>query len=250
MTEVIPFIASRDYTLGMIHLLRTATEKSYKYIAKPLLFKIAPDTVHRHLLRAGGVAQKSSAIRRAIKKTWAYENPAILSQTIHGVTFNNPVGLSAGFDKNFELPLLMRAVGFGFMEGGSITLERCPGNPKPWFYRLPATKSLVIHAGLANDGVDAIINRLQHYDIRQLVGFPLNISVAKTNSPHTCTDSEAIADYIGSLRLIRRSAMGDMITLNISCPNTYGGEPFTTPGRLERLLVAVDKLHLSQPVSS
>jgi dihydroorotate dehydrogenase (fumarate) len=143
----------------------------------------------------------------------------------------------------------MNVIGFGFMEGGSVTLEPCKGNPKPWFHRLPATKSLVVHAGLANDGVEAITARLQHYyKLHQLIDFPLNISVAKTNSPHTCSDSEAIADYIGSLRHIRRSAVGNMVTLNISCPNTYGGEPFTTPDRLEQLLAAVDHLHLQQPV--
>lgn len=232
----------------MIHVLSTTTEKLYKYAGKPILFKIAPDTVHRHLVQAGTALQRSRLVRKSLQKMWAYENPQVLSQTIHGITFKNPVGLSAGFDKNFKLPLLMNAVGFGFMEGGSLTLEACEGNPKPWFYRLAASKSLVVHAGLANDGVESIIQRLQTYGTRRLAGFPLNISVAKTNSPHTCTDSEAIADYIGSLRYIRRSALGDMITLNISCPNTYGGEPFTTPERLELLLAAVDKLHLNQPV--
>lgn len=232
----------------MIRSLSTTTEKLYKYAAKPILFKIAPDTVHQHLVKAGVTIQRSKSLQKAIRKSWAYSNQKALSQTIHGITFKNPVGLSAGFDKNFKLPLLMNAVGFGFMEGGSLTLEACEGNPKPWFYRLPSSKSLVVHAGLANDGVEAIIKRLQEYGTKRLAGFPLNISVAKTNSPNTCTDSEAIADYIGSLRYIRRSAMGDMITLNISCPNTYGGEPFTTPERLDLLLASVDKLHLNQPV--
>jgi dihydroorotate dehydrogenase (fumarate) len=78
--------------------------------------------------------------------------------------------------------------------------------------------------------------------------FPLNISVAKTNSPKACTDTDAIADYTGSLKIIGEAGVGDMITLNISCPNTYGGEPFTTPSRLNRLLTEVDALNLVQPM--
>jgi len=232
----------------MIRSLSTTTEKLYQYVGKPILFRIAPDTVHQQLVKTGSVLQRSGLLRKALQKSWAYNNKVMLGQRIHGITFKNPVGLSAGFDKNFKLPLLMNAIGFGFMEGGSLTLEACEGNPKPWFYRLPASKSLVVHAGLANDGVEAIMQRLRSYRIGPLLGFPLNISVAKTNSPRTCSDAEAIADYIGSLRCIKRSAIGDIITLNISCPNTYGGEPFTTPDRLDLLLASVDRIHLSQPV--
>jgi dihydroorotate dehydrogenase (fumarate) len=141
----------------------------------------------------------------------------------------------------------MKAVGFGFMEGGSITYHQCDGNPRPWFHRLPKSKSLVVYAGLANQGSSRIIKRLQaqfptHRD------FPLNISVAKTNSPQACSESDAIDDYIGSLQAIKAGGVGDIITLNISCPNTYGGEPFTTPEKLQRLLSAVDDVDLAQPV--
>lgn len=232
----------------MISSLSTTTERLYRHVGKPIFFKLPPDRVHNTILSLGKLTQRSTMLRKLIRKSWAYHNPEALKQTIHGITFQNPVGLSAGFDKNFALPPLMHAIGFGFMEGGSITFHQCDGNPRPWFYRLPHTKSLVVHAGLANDGVEAITHRLQNYDGRQLRDFPLNISVAKTNSPQTCTDDEAVADYIGSLHYLRRARVGDMITLNISCPNTYGGEPFTTPERLEKLLTAVDRLHLVTPL--
>lgn len=231
----------------MKHALSHTTTKLYKHVGKPLLFKLQPDTAHTTILRAGKTLQRSKAIRLLMHTAWAYQNPS-LTQTIHGITFKNPVGLSAGFDKNFAVVPLIKSVGFGFMEGGSITYKPCTGNPKPWFYRLPKSKSLVVYAGLANEGVAAIIARLQRYDGRITRDFPLNISVAKTNSPETCTDTQAVADYIGSLKYIKRARLGDMITLNISCPNTYGGEPFTTPERLELLLSDVDRLRLTQPV--
>lgn len=229
-------------------LISFISAKTYRYIAKPLLFRHSPDAVHTGMVRLTKIVQKNGILRRLVHGVWAYENPAFLSQRVAGIRFRNPVGLSAGFDKNFELPPMLRSIGFGFMEGGSLTFAQCDGNPRPWFYRLPKSKSLVVHAGLANDGVEAIIARLGTYPRATFKDFPLNISVAKTNSPGTCDDTAAIADYVGSLRLLQKHSLGDMLTLNISCPNTYGGEPFTTPERLDSLLSAVDELHLAQPV--
>ena len=232
----------------MIVFASSVTDFIYKRIAKPVLFKQKPDAVHEQMLMAAGATQKAGVIRGAMRLSWAYRNTAKLQQKIHGITFDNPVGLSAGLDKNFELVPTMKAVGFGFMEGGSITFRRCEGNPKPWFHRLPKTRSLVVHAGLANHGAEVIVPRIQSYKPSVLRGFPINISVAKTNSKEASTDTEAIKDYIGSLKIIKKAGVGDMLTLNISCPNAYGGEPFTTPKRLEQLLTEVDKLKLKQPV--
>ncbi|MFS8117876.1 MAG: hypothetical protein ACMG55_05205, partial [Microcoleus sp.] len=217
-------------------------------MAKPLLFKQKPDTVHEHLLQAGSRLQRLRVVRSLVRGAWAYENKAKLSQKVLGISFPSPIGLSAGFDKNFELPPMLKSIGFGFMEGGSLTYKPCTGNPRPWFYRLPKTKSIVVYAGLANQGVAKITERIKGYDPSTFTDFPLNISVAKTNSKANANEAEAIADYVGSLTQIKKASVSSMITLNISCPNTYGGEPFTTPERLERLLQQVDKVHMSQPI--
>lgn len=132
------------------------------------------------------------------------------------------------------------------MEGGSLTYHKCKGNPRPWFHRLPKTRSLVVYAGLANKGASQIIKTLKSFPPGTFAGFPLNISVAKTNSKRASNDTDAIADYVGSLRKLKAAGLGDIYTLNISCPNTYGGEPFNTPDRLDRLLTAVDKLQLDK----
>src|SRR5581483_8000819 len=232
----------------MIHPLSAATSFAYKRAMKPVFFRFKPDGVHNHMLRAGAAVQRDAAVRGLVRTAWAYDNPLVLSQTIHGIRFRNPVGLSAGFDKNFELPPMLKAIGFGFMEGGSLTYRPCAGNPRPWFHRLPKTKSIVVYAGLGNQGVRTIVRRIKGYPSSTFQNFPLNISVAKTNSPEACSDQDAIEDYVGSLRIIQKANVGDIITLNISCPNTYGGEPFTTPERLEWLLTEVDKLALKQPV--
>ncbi len=236
------------YDAAMNTVVSRASGYVYQKVAKPVLFRIAPDTVHNRLLETGAWVQGSGAARRLVRGAWAYTNPAVLAQTLQGLDFANPVGLSAGFDKNFELVPLMRAVGFGFMEGGSVTFRECAGNPRPWFHRLPNTKSLVVYAGLANQGAARVIGRLQALPAAATDGFPINISVAKTNSPEACSENDAVDDYVGSLHAIATAGVGDMVTLNISCPNTYGGEPFTTPGKLDRLLAAVDMVGLTQPV--
>ncbi len=226
-------------------VLATLTTKGYRYLAKPLLFRLTPDRAHHHMVASGRQVQKIAPLRALMTASWAYHDPR-LSQNVLGLHFANPLGLSAGLDKNFELVRLMHAVGFGFMEGGSITYEVCRGNPKPWFYRLPADHSLVVNAGLANHGARRVIARLQSQHLP--ADFPLNISVAKTNSPEACTTETAVADYIGSLKLIQESGVGQLVTLNISCPNTYGGQPFTTPELLEALLAATDELKLQLPL--
>lgn len=224
------------------------TQKTYKHVIKPALFKQKPDGVHDKLLKTGSKMQKFSVVRGLVGSSWAYRNEQKLGQTILGVNFHNPVGLSAGFDKNFELVPMLKSVGFGFMEGGSITNKPCDGNPRPWFYRLPKTKSLVVYAGLANQGAEKIITRILEFPRATFKNFPINISVAKTNSKEAASEKEAIDDYLGSLIKIQSAGVGDLITLNISCPNTYGGEPFTTPEKLNKLLIKVDKLKLNQPV--
>jgi dihydroorotate dehydrogenase (fumarate) len=231
----------------MIRLLSSATSLAYRHVAKPILFQFSPDSVHEYITHVGKYVQRFGWVRAVTYKIFAYEDD-ILRTTVAGIELKNPVGLSAGFDMDFQLPPLLRSFGFGFMEGGSMTFLPCPGNPKPWFYRLPKTKSLVVNKGLANQGAKASIATIAQYKSDILADFPINISVAKTNLPVACDDAGAIADYVGSLKLIKKAGVGDMITLNISCPNAYGGEPFTTPERLDTLLAEVDRLQLSQPV--
>lgn len=232
----------------MIVAISKLSSVIYRRIAKPLLFKLPPDAAHDKMIATGSAVQRIGFLRGLMRWSWAYQNPDRLSQTLCGLEFQNPLGLSAGLDKNFEIAGVVSSIGFGQMEGGSITFHPCAGNPKPWFYRLPKSKSLVVNAGLANQGAHKILDRLSHYSGRQLGDMHINVSVAYTNEERTCTEEEAIADYIGSLRLIKKHALVDLVTLNISCPNTYGGEPFTTPAKLGRLLTAVDDIGLKIPV--
>lgn len=229
-------------------LFTTTSRTAYRKIIKPSLFKSSPDDVHARLLRMSRIRQRYPFTDSLVSKALSYQNSANLGQTIQGIHFPNPVGLAAGFDKNIELAPTMKAVGYGFMTGGSVTFLACEGNPRPWFYRLPKQKSLVVNVGLANEGTQAVMDRLRTYKQSLFDRFPLVVSVAKTNSPDANDDPSAIADYVGSLSLLQNQPQVSVIEVNISCPNAFGGEPFTDPQRLEQLLANIDALNIAKPV--
>lgn len=231
---------------AMNRLASLASHYAYKLV-RPALFRLPPDGVHRRTIMLGTHIQHSSIAQKLLKYAWAYSDPSLVQQ-INGIRFANPVGLSAGFDKNIQLAPLMRAVGFGFMEGGTITNQPSSGNPRPWFYRLPHSKSIVVHSGLANEGVAVILQRVQSYPQDTFTGFPLNISVAQTNLPSVETEKKAIRDCVEGLRKVAHTNTAQLMTINISCPNTYNGVSFTEPEALNRLLCGVDRLALRIPL--
>lgn len=226
-------------------VVRRISRSGYKHVVKPMLFKQSPDIAHESMISAARALHTVHGTK--VLRAWQYQNPQ-LTQHLLGISFQNPLGLSAGLDKNFDLPPIIKHIGMGFEIGGSTTADVCAGNPRPWFHRLPEEKSLVVHVGLANNGVTRNIERIQGYDKKLWCDFPLSVSVAKTNSPENVSDEVAIADYCESLRQLEAAQCVPLYEVNISCPNTYGGEPFTTPERLGRLLTAIDELHLTKPI--
>jgi dihydroorotate dehydrogenase len=153
----------------------------YKNVLKRLFFLIDPEVVHDNLVFVGRVLGKTKFTKFLTKSVFSYEN-SMLSQEVLGIKFKNPIGLSAGFDKNAQLTDILPAVGFGFAEVGSITGEQCDGNPKPRLWRLKESKSLLVYYGLKNDGCDSISKRLKDkkFDI------PIGVNIAKTNCELTC----------------------------------------------------------------
>lgn len=212
----------------------------YRHILKPILFRMDPERVHDRFIAFGKVLGRNRIGRRLTKSFFSYQHP-MLEQEICGIRFGNPIGLAAGFDKNAELTDILPSVGFGFMEVGSITGESCTGNPKPRLWREPDKKSLRVYYGLKNDGAEAIAERLKNEKFE----VPVGVSIAKTNSPVTVDTQEGIKDYLKAARAFED--IGDYITINISCPNAYGGEPFSDPERLEQLLSAYRDTGIKKP---
>jgi dihydroorotate dehydrogenase len=218
------------------------TKFFYKNLLKPIFFLMDPEVVHDQMTWFGKGLGKTAVGRWLLRAEFNYENP-MLSQEVRGMKFKNPIGLAAGFDKNAELTKTLPQIGFGFAELGSITGEACPGNPKPRLWRLKRSESLVVYYGLKNDGAEALSAKLKKLlPPKGKRDFVYGISVAKTNSPATCVTEAGVADYAKAYRLMREVA--DYITVNISCPNAFGGEPFTDVKSLEMLLKELDKLHV------
>ena len=160
-----------------------------------------------------------------------------------GVHFANPFGLSAGLDKNCEMSTLLDNAGFGFETVGSTTSRPCQGNARPWFHRLPEYDSMMVHVGLANLGSDEVIARAQQAWSKTKT-MQMSVSIARTNDQLVGDLDEGIEDYCISMR--RAAGRTAMVEVNISCPNTTVGEPFTAdPNALDRLFTELDKIDRS-----
>jgi dihydroorotate dehydrogenase len=199
-------------------------------LLRPLLFRLDAETAHGLGMAAAGIGARVPSLVHPLGGT---PDPR-LAQTLWGLHFAAPVGLAAGFDKNAARVPLWAALGFGFADVGSVTALPSDGNPRPRAFRLPADRALVNRMGLNNEGAEAVATRLAR--TRRPDGFPLSINVAKTHSPAILGD-DAVADFRTSVRLLLPHA--DLLTLNVSCPNTAEGKTFETPDALDALLAAV-----------
>lgn len=222
---------------SIIQIRNKIISVGYRHITKPILFQQDPEEVHERFIKGGKFLGKYTASREITKLFFGYENRK-LEQTIAGIHFKNPVGLAAGFDKNAELVNILPSVGFGCIEVGSITGEPCAGNPKPRLWRLPNAKAIIVYYGLKNNGAEVIAAKLQNKKFQ----IPLGISAAKTNCKETVDVNAGIRDYCKVLDLFKN--IGAYYTINISCPNSFGGLDFRDPARLERLFDEMKKRKL------
>ncbi len=228
-------------SMKTIELRNKVNRIIYSNIIRPICFKFDSERIHNLFILFGRFLGSNILTKKATSLTFNYQNKR-LEQTIKGVKFRNPVGLSAGFDKNAEIINIMEDVGFGFVEVGSITAKQCTGNPGKRIDRIVEKKSLWINLGLNNFGADKIYNKLRDEEYR----IPVGISIAKTNCKETADADIGIKDYLYSLKKL--NSLGDYFTINISCPNSYGGQPFSDSKSYERLLKEIDKLKISKPI--
>jgi dihydroorotate dehydrogenase len=176
-------------------------------LSRPLLFALDPETAHGLTLYASDVAQRSGLSHLIAKP------PADLPVNVFGIDFPNPVGLAAGLDKNGEHLDGLAALGFGFVEIGTVTPRPQAGNDKPRMFRLPAHEALINRLGFNNGGIDALVRNVEKATFRGVLG--INIGKNK-DTPN----ERAIDDYL--LCLERAYPLASYITVNISSPNTQG----------------------------
>src|SRR5437762_10345535 len=204
---------------------------SYERLFRPLLFSLDPETAHRltiELLR--GASHFDLALR-----VLRFFQPPSKPKTLFGLNFPNPIGLAAGLDKNGVALPAWAALGFGFVEIGTVTAKAQPGNPKPRIFRLPEQQALINRLGFNNDGADAVARRLRGLrQSQRWPAVPVGINIGKSR---TTPLERAADDYLYSFRLLRDFA--DYITLNVSSPNTPGLRDLQEPAALSQLLHAI-----------
>ncbi|GAA0889079.1 quinone-dependent dihydroorotate dehydrogenase [Rhodanobacter soli] len=190
-------------------------------ILRPLLFKLDAEAAHRATLYALGVAQRSGFSQ------WIAKPPADLPTKVFGITFPNPVGLAAGLDKNAEHLDALDALGFGFIEVGTVTPKPQPGNDRPRLFRLPRHEAIINRMGFNNAGVDALVRNVQQSSYHGVLG--INIGKNK-DTPN----EKAVSDYL--LCLTRVYELASYVTVNISSPNTQGLRDLQEEATLRRFI--------------
>ena len=187
---------------------------AYEKLVRPILFWFEPERAHRWSL---GMLRRASHVDLALRALQQFA-PSARPKTVFGLNFPNPVGLAAGFDKNGEALPALAAMGFGFIEIGTVTAKSQPGNLPPRIFRYSQQQALINRLGFNNDGADMVANRLRFWrETKRWPRVPVGINIGK--SKDTPID-QAPADYLHSFRRLRKFA--DYIVLNVSSPNTPG----------------------------
>jgi dihydroorotate dehydrogenase len=208
-------------------------KNGYERLVRPLLFSLDAETAHHLTMRLLGRASHFDAALRPLRVF----RPTLKPISLFGLSFPNPIGLAAGLDKNGIALPAWAALGFGFIEIGTVTAKAQPGNPRPRIFRLPEQQALINRLGFNNDGAEAIAQRLaalRKSDRWPAVPVGINIGKSKATPLEQATD-----DYLYSFRMLRDFA--DYITLNISSPNTPGLRELQEPEKLSELLRAIGK---------
>ena len=201
--------------------------------ARPLIFLMEPENAHSAFKRVGLFLGSNPITRGFSSLMWDYNHKS-LNIEVDGIKYSNPVGLSAGFDKDGELTKIYPSMGFGLAELGSFTGEVCPGNPGRRLFRMVKSRAIVVWYGLNNQGSEKIASRLAKVNFGRL---RVGINAAKSNVTPEFELQESIRDYLKTMTLFKD--VGDYFTINISCPKTQDGEPFVDEHNLDALLGAV-----------
>lgn len=181
-----------------------------------------------------------------MRRIWRYDNP-ILANTVAGMHFPNPVGLSAGFDYDADLVDTTPNLGFGFHTVGTLTKDAYAGNPPPMLGRLPRSRSLLVNKGFKNEGIARVLPRA----VRDKRVIPLGISIGATNKPYKTF--EAMVENVAlGFSEAQRFQDFDYFELNISCPNLLNiknlPDQVGTPTGFKDVLDALVPLQLARPV--
>lgn len=196
----------------------------FQKLVRPLLFRLDAETAHE----LGVNALRIGLGTGLLQATFGKKQDELLGPTKRfGLNFSNPFGIAAGFDKNGIVVNQLAALGFGFVEVGTVTMRPQPGNERPRLFRLPKDQALLNRLGFNNEGAEAVAERLGHLRRKCVVG--VNIGRNKD-----VPNDQAVENYAAAFDVIRPVA--DYVTINISSPNTPGLRELQRSENIEDLL--------------
>ena len=196
---------------------------------RPALFSLDPELAHNVTLKLLKIAEKTGLSK--LSKAKSDDKPV----TVMGLNFKNPVGLAAGLDKNGDYIDALAALGFGFLEIGTVTPRPQPGNPKPRLFRLPEHEAIINRMGFNNLGVDHLVQQVKKANYKGILG--INIGKNFDTPIKNATD-----DYLIGLR--KSYALASYITLNISSPNTKNLRQLQQGDEIKNLLSSLKEEQL------
>ena len=207
----------------------------YRSLVRPLLFRLPPETAHELALHSLSLL-RPKLINDFVARRYSPRYSAGSSIRIHrfGISFPNAVGLAAGFDKNGVALPALAALGFGFIEAGTVTYHAQPGNPRPRLFRLPKDRALINRAGFNNDGAAAFAKRVQ----QQRPECVLGVSIGKSKITPL---EQANEDYLSSFELVY--GVADYVAVNVSSPNTPQLRELQQSEQLSSLLTALQEFN-------
>ncbi len=211
----------------------------YKLLLKPIFFLFPPEKAHNFTVFLLKMTLAIPVVNWLFRKSFLVKDKR-LERQVFGLTFRNPVGLAAGFDKDGKYYKAMSALGFGFIEIGTVTPVGQDGNPQPRLFRLPKDEALINRMGFNNEGVGAMLGRLKK-------GHPKNLIVGGNIGKNKATpNKEAIRDY--SICFEALFPYVDYFAVNISSPNTPGLRELQEKEPLTALLSHLQNLNNQKPV--
>ncbi len=210
----------------------------YTTLLRPLLFAFDPEKVHHFTFSLIKITSKIPGFQALCRRLYKVDAPQ-LERQLFGLTFKNPVGLAAGFDKNAVLYNELANFGFGFIEIGTVTPKGQAGNPKTRLFRLKDDKGIINRMGFNNEGLDAAIAQLKHNKGRLIIGG--NIGKNTTTKPEDYT-----RDYLECFKALHPYV--DYFVLNVSCPNVGSHAKLNDKAYLEELIGAVQEANAGYSV--
>ncbi|MCG8557699.1 MAG: quinone-dependent dihydroorotate dehydrogenase [Proteobacteria bacterium] len=202
----------------------------YRRLIRPLLYTLPPETAHLLVLRLLRVGQELPGLCLFTERLLRRGSEASKVR-VFGRELASPIGLAAGFDKDAEVYRIMGALGFGFVEIGTVTAESQPGNPRPRLFRLPQDRALVNRMGFNSSGAQAVARKIG----QRAAGDPMlgiNIGKSKATAPKL-----ALLDYERCAK--RLGPLADYLVINVSSPNTPRLRDLQAPQELKPLLAHV-----------